>query len=304
MKYIKIFFLICLVIIILPLSAASKDIVVTTTQDLASIASVIAGDLLDIQFLAPGKANIHLIELKPSYAVKLTRAKAVIIMGMSFDKWIFRLIENSRNSKIKPGSKGYIDASHGCNILGQGEHTDRTMGDVHPEGNPHYLLDPENGLIIARNVAEKFSVLFPKHKTDFEANLAKFENEYNSFIERIQPQLELIKGQKVITYHKMWEYFSRFTGIELTAEIEPKPGIPPTARHTGDLIRLMKEQSIGIIIRSPFYEKRTADKIASGTGAVVLTLAPQVGAVDDVKTYFDMFEFNIQKIAGAVNAKR
>ncbi|MFC1555091.1 metal ABC transporter substrate-binding protein [candidate division KSB1 bacterium] len=280
-----------------------KPLVITSTEDLYAIASAIGGDAVNVEYLAPGKANTHLIEVKPSYAVKLMKADAVIVVGLGLDRWMLRLIDNSRNRKIRPGTDGYIDASEGCNILDKGINVDRSMGDVHPQGNPHYLLHPKNGLTVAENLTKTFSGLFPENAAIFEENLKTFQNDFEDFNNNLVEKLGKIKGLEVVTYHKMWDYFSDFSGIELVSEIEPKPGIPPTAGHTQEVIEKIKQTGIKIIIRSPFYEDRTPKKIASETGAVVLTLAPQVGALDEVKDYFSLFTYNINKIYEAALGK-
>ena len=292
---------IILVIPALVCNAADKPLVITSTEDLASIASAIGGEAVHVEFLAPGKANTHLIEVKPSYAMKLIKADVVIIVGLAFDRWVYRLIDNSRNRNIRPGTNGFIDASEGCVILDKGKTVTRLMGDVHPQGNPHYLLNPRNGIIVAENIAKRFSGLFPDYSNVFEENLSQFKKNYKVLLDKIQPRLKLIKNAKAVSYHKMWDYFMEFSALDIVAEIEPKPGIPPTARHTQHVVNLMKQENVRIIIRSPFYEERTPKKIAAETGAVVLTLAPQVGAADKVSDYWSLFEFNVAKIYEAVH---
>jgi zinc/manganese transport system substrate-binding protein len=233
--------------------------------------------------------------------LKLVKAKAVVRVGLGLDDWIFSLIENSRNAKLRLGSPGHIDASEGCKLLDipQGR-IDRSMGDVHPYGNPHYLLDPQNGAIVARNLTTRFTNLFPKGKATFESNLKAFESSYKSNMKSWKPLLEKLSGTKVVTYHKMWGYFARFSGINPVGEIEPKPGIPPTAGHTREVVEMMKAQKVSIIIRSPFYEKRTPKSIASQTDAVVVTLASQVGALPKAKGYWSLFETNLKILAEVV----
>lgn len=276
--------------------------VVTTTEDLASIAGWVAGDKLSVTYLVPGKANVHSIELKPSYALKLRKADVVIRVGLGLDDWIFALIDNSRNKRLKQGELGHIDASEGCHVrdIPQQKIT-RLMGDVHPYGNPHYLLEPHNGVKVAETITRRFSLLFPEHTSYFEGRFLLFEETYTRKMEEWKPALAALNKVKVVTYHKMWGYFAAFTGIEPVGEIEPKPGIPPTAKHTRQVISLMMESGVSLIIRSPFYESRTAAMIAGKTNAQVITLAPQVGALPEATDYWSLFDTNITTLLKAVH---
>jgi len=279
----------------------APPLVVTTTQDLASIAEVIAGDRLRIEYLVPGVANTHDVELKPSYALKLARADAVVRVGLGLDDWVLTLIETARNPRLRPGTPGNADASEGCSLLDvPAGAVDRSMGDVHPHGNPHYLLDPENGLIVARNLSRRFGMLWPEHRAAFDSGLARFERDHARHRERWSPLLDRIRGTKVVSYHRMWVYFARFSGIEPVGELEPKPGIPPTAGHTRALIERMRAEGARVIIREPFYEMRTPQFVAGKTGARVVTLAPQVGALPDADSYWAMFETNLRMLVEAL----
>jgi len=287
-------------LLLLAVPCVAKPLVVATTEDLASIATAIAGDELSVDFLAPGSANTHAIELKPSYAMKLVKAKAVVRMGLALDNWVLSLIENSRNRALVPGAPGHIDASEGCAILDVPTGAvDRSMGDVHPFGNPHYLLDPANGMTVARSLSQRFSTLFPASDAAFRRNLAAFEAAYEAKQRGWEPMIARLKGSKVVTYHRMWGYFARFSGIDPVAEVEPKPGIPPTASHTRQVVDLMKAQAVKLIVRSPFYESKTPQSMAAQTGAKVVTLAPQVGALPEVTDYWAMFDINLRRLVEA-----
>jgi len=283
------------------LLAAVPPLVVTTTQDLAAIASAVAGSELRVEYLVPGIANTHDVELKPSYALKLAKSDAVVRVGLGLDDWSHALVENSRNARLKPGAPGNIDASEGCSLMDvpTGE-VDRSMGDVHPYGNPHYLLDPENGLTVARSLGRRFGALWPDRKAVFDSGVARFERDYAARRAQWSPLLDKVRGMKVVSYHRMWGYFARFSGIEPVGELEPKPGIPPTANHTRALVEKMQTESVRIIIREPFYEMRTPESVARLTGARIVTLAPQVGALPDAGDYLAMFDTNLRLLAEAV----
>ncbi len=283
----------------------TSPLVVASTEDLAAIARAIAGDEVRVEFLAPGTANTHTIELKPSYAMKLVKARAIIRVGLGLDNWMLSLIENSRNRALVPGAPGHIDASEGCALLDTPDGpVDRSMGDVHPFGNPHYLLDPANGLVVARNLARRFSTLFPESAETFHRNLLAFEAAYEAKQREWEPLVARVRGTKVVTYHRMWGYFARFSGIEPVAEIEPKPGIPPTPGHTKRVVELMRSLGVTVIVRSPFYEAKTPRAIAAQTGARVVTLAPQVGALPEANDYWALFDVNLRRLLDALQETR
>jgi ABC-type Zn uptake system ZnuABC Zn-binding protein ZnuA len=282
-----------------PLTA--KPLVVATVTDLASIAGYIGGDYINVDYIAPGPMDPHQVELKPSHAMKLVRADAVIRIGVNQDDWIFPLIDNSRNTRIRMGNPAHIDASHGVKIIdipvGM---VDRSLGDVHAGGNPHYMLDPRNGLVVARNLTARFSILFPEHKSHFEANLAKFEAELESKMEEWQPMVDVIKGNTIAVYHKHWGYFAEFLDVDMSIQLEPKPGIPPTPAHLRGVIEEIKSRNVPLIIQNVWHERRSAQSVARNTGAKVLVLPGQVRAVRGVNTYFDLFDYNIKKIYEAL----
>lgn len=282
---------------------AAKPLVIATTQDLAAIATAIAGEELAVEFLAPGTANTHAIELKPSYALRLVKADAVIRNGLALDNWVLSLIENSRNRALVPGAPGHIDASEGCSLLDVPTGAvDRSMGDVHPFGNPHYLLDPANGVVVAHHLAQRFSALFPASAQVIERNLAAFSATYEARKRTWEPLIARLRGVEVVTYHRMWGYFARFSGIVPVAEIEPKPGIPPSASHTRQVVEVMRARGVRIIVRSPFYEAKTPSSIAAQTGARMVTLAPQVGALPEVGDYWSVFDTNLARLIAALEA--
>ncbi len=282
-------------------SAASKPNVVTATEDLAALAREVGGDRVTVEAIARGYQDPHFVEPKPSFILKLQKADLLVAVGLQLEiGWLPPLINQSRNSKIQPGGSGYLDVSASCKILDipTGPVT-RAMGDVHPLGNPHYWLDPENGSRIARAIAEKLAQLdasnapyYSQRRADFERRLAEAQKRW---LARMAPY----RGSKVITYHRSWPNFAAYFGLEVVDYVEPKPGIPPTPSHTLDLINTMNREKIKLILVEPYFDLRTPNSIAEKTGSQVVVLMPSVGGVKQVQDYFQLFDYDIELLVKA-----
>src|SRR5262245_4586131 len=236
--YTKLFLaiLIAVVMATLPAGAQSKLNVVATTEDLAAIAREVGGDHVTVDSIAKGYQDPHFVEAKPSFILKLQKADILILVGRDLEiGWLPPLIQQSRNSKVQVGGSGYLDASLKCNILEvpQGQVT-RAEGDVHPLGNPHYWLDPENGKIIAREIFDSFAQARPNDRSFFEQRLNDFNNRLSDAAKRWSVMMAPYKGMKVVTYHRSFPNFAERFGLDIVGYVEPKPGIPPTPQHTLD----------------------------------------------------------------------
>ncbi len=285
-----------------PAFAQGKLNVVTTTEDLASIAREIGGDRISVESIARGYQDPHFVEAKPSFILKLTRADVLIVVGRELEiGWLPPLIQQSRNAKIQPGGPGYLDASLHCEILEipQGEVT-RAMGDVHPLGNPHYWLDPENGKRIAKDVAERFSQARPNDRAEFERRLVDFNGRLDTAEKRWLAEMAPYKGTKVVTYHRSFPNSARRFGLDIMGYVEPRPGIPPSPQHTLDLINEMKRQNVKLILVEPYFDLKTPNAIARETGGIVLVMPPSVGGVKDVTDYFSLFDYDIKLLIDAI----
>lgn len=283
-------------------SAQGKLNVVTTTEDLASIANEVGGDRIAVESIAKGYQDPHFVEAKPSFILKLIKANLLVAVGRELEiGWLPPLIQQSRNAKVQPGGDGYLDASERTKILEipQGQIT-RAMGDVHPSGNPHYWLDPENGKIIGREIADKLSQFRPNDKTYFEQRLADFTNRLNDAERRWIAAMAPYKGLKVVTYHRSFPNFTERFGLEVMGYVEPKPGIPPSPSHTLELIQEMKRQNVKIILVEPYFDLKTPNAIARETGARVVVLAPSVGGTKEATDYFKLFEYDINTVVAAI----
>src|ERR1700730_13519292 len=262
-----------------PASAQGKLTVVTSTEDLASIGREVGGDHISIEALARGYQDPHFVEAKPSFILKLQKADLLVAVGRELEiGWLPPLIQQSRNSKIQPGSQGYLDASLGATILEIPDSTiTRAMGDVHPQGNPHYWMDPENGKRIGKEIADKLSEIRQGDRAYFQQRLADFTTRLDAAEKRWLAQMAPYKGTKVVTYHRSFPNFAERFGLDIVGYIEPRPGIPPTPQHTLDLINEMKRRQVKIDLIEPYFDLKTPDSIARETGAIVLVMPPSVG---------------------------
>jgi ABC-type Zn uptake system ZnuABC Zn-binding protein ZnuA len=276
--------------------------VMASTEDLASIAREIGGDHISVESIARGYQDPHFVEAKPSFILKLQKADLLIVVGRELEiGWLPPLIQQSRNAKVQPGANGYLDASQQARILDvpQGQVT-RAMGDVHPLGNPHYWLDPENGKAIAREIAQKLEQLKPNDKAYFEQRLADFTNRLDAAEKRWLAALAPYKGTKVVTYHRSYPNFAERFGLDVIGYVEPRPGIPPTPQHTLDLIADMKQQNVKLVLVEPYFDLKTPNSIGRSTGAQVLVLPPSVGGVKDITDYFKLFDYDVNLLVGAL----
>jgi ABC-type Zn uptake system ZnuABC Zn-binding protein ZnuA len=269
--------------------------VVTSTEDLASLAREVGGDKIAVESIGKGYQDPHFVEAKPSFITKLAKADLLIAVGRELEiGWLPPLITQSRNAKIQVGSAGYLDASLNVKILEipTGQIT-RAMGDVHPLGNPHYWLDPENGRRIAQAIRDKLSELSSKDRATFQQREADFETRLTAAEKRWDAAMAPYKGTKIVTYHRSWPNFADRFGLEVVGYVEPKPGIPPSTQHTIDLIAEIKRQSIQIILVEPYFDLKTPQAISRETGAQVLVMPPSVGGVAEAADYFKLFDYDI-----------
>jgi zinc/manganese transport system substrate-binding protein len=286
--------------------ASAKLRVVSSLQDFASIAESIGGSRVETFALAKGYQDSHFVDAKPSFILKLSNADVLIVAGLELEiGYLPPLIDQSRNDKIHPGSRGYLDASMGCDILQRPtQQVTRAMGDVHPYGNPHYWTDPDNGLVIARAIAAKLTEVDPAGQPEYAKNLSAFEAKLAEKEKEWASRMAPYAGTRVVTFHDSWPNFAKHFKLVIAGHVEPKPGIPPSPSHTLEIINLIRTEKIPIIIVEPYFDTKTPKAIATQTGAVVVTLYPSVGGVPDIKDYFGLFDHDIDTFVGAMKAKK
>ncbi|GAB4033509.1 MAG: zinc ABC transporter substrate-binding protein [Elusimicrobiota bacterium] len=281
-------------------TAIAKISVVTSSQDLKSIAEYVGGDEVQVEALAPGNFDLHSIEPRPSMVFKLKKADIIVRIGLDLDMWVDSLINAAKNKKLFMNGHGYVDASVGISLMQKPEwKIDASMGDIHLFGNPHYWLDPENGKIIARNIKEGLVRIKPEKKEYFERNYSDFSRRLDEKIAAWRLEMSNMSGKKIITYHNSWVYFARAFGLDVSANIEPKPGIAPNANHISFLLGLMKKEGIKIILVDNFYSLKAPDEIALKTGASVVSVPSSVKGDEQAKDYISLFDVIIKKLLSA-----
>ena len=276
--------------------------VVTTTEDLASLAREVGGDKVQVDALAKGYQDPHFVDPKPSFILQVSRADLLIAVGRELEiGWLPPLISSGRNAKIQPGASGYLDASQNVKILEipTGQIT-RAMGDVHPSGNPHYWLDPDNGRKIAQSIRDKLSELSPNDKAYFAQRYADFDKRLAEAQKKWDATMAPYKGTKLVTYHRSWPNFMERFGLNVIGYVEPKPGIPPSPSHTLDLIGEMKNQDVKLIVVEPYFDLKTPQAIANQVGGKVLILAPSVGGTKEASDYIQLFEYDVNLLASTL----
>ncbi|HEX2229633.1 MAG TPA: metal ABC transporter substrate-binding protein, partial [Candidatus Binatia bacterium] len=281
-------------------ASAQRIRVITTVPDLADITKQIGKQMVEVESLTRGVEFMHAVPVKPSFVPKLNRAQVLVVMGLDLEgSWLPALHEVAGNPKIMPGQTGYIDCSTGVNVLEVPKTLDRAEGDVHPRGNPHYNLDPLNGRIIARNIADGLSRNFPQHTAIFEKNLVEYLGELNKAITRWEAMAVPLKDVKVVAYHRDWSYFASRFGMQMIGSIETKPGIEPTPNHLISLARRMQQEKAQIIIYGP-QSDRFPRQLAQQTGAIVVRLQSIAGALPETDTYIKFIDYNLRSLLSAV----
>jgi zinc/manganese transport system substrate-binding protein len=279
---------------------AQRIRVITTTPELADITKQIGKELVDVESLTRGVEFMHAVPVKPSFVPKLNRADILVEMGLDLEiSWLPALLEVANNSNIFPGQTSNIDCSVGINVLEVPRTVDRSEGDVHPKGNPHYNLDPLSGRIIARNIANGLSRNYPQHKPVFEKNLNAYLSELDKAIARWQDMAAPLKGVKIVTYHIEWSYFANRFGLQQIGIIELKPGIEPTPNHLVALAQKMQQEKTQVIIYGA-QSDRYPRQLASQTGASVVRLQSIAGGSAETDTYIKFIDYNVRSLLAAV----
>jgi len=289
--------------LVFALNAQGKTLnIVTTTADLASITREVTGDRATVTSIARGFQDPHFVEPKPSFLLLLRKADLLIVVGRELEiGWLPALLDQSRNATIRPGGPGYLDASSGADILDRPTGpVNRSMGDIHALGNPHYWLDPANAVRIAIQVQKRVSVLQPENAAFYNSRLESFKQRINEANKRWTAMLAPYRGTKIVTYHNSWPNFVKRFGLNVVGFVEPKPGVPPSPSHLLALTNLMKREKVKVILVEPYFDLKTPQAIAQRSGAKVLTMQPSVGGTPDVTDYFKLFDKNISKLVAAL----
>jgi zinc/manganese transport system substrate-binding protein len=296
--------LLCTVALTLTASAAQAKLnVVATLPDFAAIAREIGGEHVKVTSLALGTEDPHYVDAKPSFIRVLNQADVLIEGGADLEiGWLPPLVEGARNRDILPGGRCRVDASVGVPLLEiPTGPVDRSQGDVHAAGNPHYMLDPMNGKIVATQLAERLARLDPANAGRYQENLRRFSERLDARMKEWERLMTPLRGTKAVAYHKSFEYLAKRFGIEIVAYIEPKPGIEPSAAYVTDLVARLREASVRIVLVEPNRSPRTPESVARALGATIVTLPVMVEGHPKARDYFTLFDHLASELVRATN---
>jgi len=284
-------------------SAADKRLnVVATTADFGAIARDIGGDLVEVSILAKPTEDPHFVDAKPSYIAKLARADVLIEGGAELEMgWLPPLIDGSRNSKLALGKPGRVRCAEGVAMLEVPATLDRSQGDIHAMGNPHFMTDPMNAGRVAEHIAGAFSAVDPGHATEYGQKRDAFIKRLEEKLADWQKQMAPFKNKTVVAYHNSWPYFAHRFGVKIDLFLEPKPGIPPTPANLSDVISRMKAGHIGVIVVEPYQNRRTAEKVAAETGAEIVAFTQFPGGVKGTEAgYIELIDYLVNALTTAL----
>ena len=281
--------------------AAEKVRVVTTTTDLKALTEAVGGDFVEVDALARGNQNPHDLEVRPSLMVKVRRADLLVMNGLELDQWAEVVVQGANNPKVIAGAPGRVDASQGIPVLDvPTARVDRSMGDVHPAGNPHYSLDPGMAPAVTGNILEGLARVAPPHRAIFERNRQEFLSRLALAMARWSVSMAPFKGAKVVVYHPLWSYLLTRFGLVQVGTVEDRPGIPPTPGHLTKLIVLMKQDRVKLVIVEPWSDQKLAERLAREAGVKAVILATAVGSVKGADSYIDAVDYNVNALAQAL----
>jgi zinc/manganese transport system substrate-binding protein len=286
--------------------AAAELHVVTTTTDLGYFAQVVGADRVHVETICKGSQDPHFVQARPSYMVTLSRADLVIAVGLELEVgWLPSLISGARNPAINPGRPGYLEAASAIKPIDvPAGGVDRSRGDIHPFGNPHFWLDPLNAKLAAHAIAERMAQLDAPNAKFFRDNAASFEQHIDKKMQQWQSAMAPYKGTKIASYHATFNYFHRRFGLDGIGYLEDRPGIPPSPAHLVDLIRQMREQHVPVVFHESFYDHSTSDMVGQRAGAQVLVLPTSVGGANGTSSYEQLIDYIIEHFVSAMKQKR
>ncbi len=304
MKIIKL--LIALTLAWFPTSGAFADLkVATSLSDLADVAQAVGGKHVTAISLCKGYEDPHFVPAKPSLMKAIQNADVFVSVGLELDGgWLPLVIPGSRNPKIQPGAKGFIDASEGVNVLEKPIGTvSRAEGDIHPLGNPHYYTDPANLEVVADHLARVFSDLDPDNAADYAANAKAFDGKIEEAMKGWKEQLNPYKGAKLVVFHENFVYFTERFGLEIFGTVEPKPGIPPNPRYLTETAEAMKAAGVKVVVYQPYHDADASNELAKKAGATAYVVPTEVGGTPEAKDVFSKFDVIVSTLAKAFAQK-
>lgn len=277
--------------------------VAASLTDLASVAQFVGGKHVTTQSLCRGYEDPHFVPAKPSLMKSIQHADVFVSVGLELDSgWLPLVLPGSRNPRIQQGAKGFVDASDGVAVLEKPVGTiNRSEGDVHPLGNPHYYLDPKNLEVVADHLADVFSGLDPANAADYAANAKTFDERMEASLAKWEREMEPYRGASIVTYHKNFVYFADRFGLKLFGTVEPKPGIPPSPRHIAELSEKMKQAGVKVVLYQPYYKADASNELATKAGGVAVEGATEVGGTRGTDDVFSKFDVLVSSLATALS---
>lgn len=276
--------------------------VVTTVPDLAWMVEQVGGDRVEVTAICKGYQDPHYLAAKPSYTKHLRRADLLVYVGLELEvAWLPQLLETARNPALRPGSTGLLDASAavaGILEVPTGA-VDRSQGDIHPFGNPHYLLDPRNVALIGQAIADALTVIDPEGGDLYQAGAARLRETMDAHLERWNGSRESLDGKPVVAFHKQWEYLASWLELDIRGYVENRPGVPSSPRHVNDLIKRMQKESVGLVMAAPFVDVHAAEEVARRADARLAILPPSVGAEEDAESYPELIDLILTRLLKA-----
>lgn len=271
--------------------------VVATTADLAAVAEAVGGDRVEVVALALPTQDPHFVDARPHLALDLSRADLLITVGLELEiGWLPTLQLGARNPKIQQGAPGYLDCSTLIDKLDvPTAKVDRSMGDIHPGGNPHYMLDPRRVAAVAAGIAQRMSQLDPAHAADYQRGATTFKQQLDQALARWQKAASSLRGARVLAYHKSLSYLADWLGLQIVEHIEPKPGIPPNPRHIAQVLGVARAQGVKLIVQEAWHPRATAEMLAERAG-VRLAVIPGGPDFNHGQTYFTFIDAAVARL--------
>jgi zinc/manganese transport system substrate-binding protein len=271
--------------------------VVATYGYIGDIVQRIGKDRVEVVTLARGDYNPHLIIPKPSYIAKMRRADLLVINGGQLEiGWLPQIIKQANNGAVQPGEHGFLDLSMYVHLIDVPTSVSRELGDVHPEGNPHFFLDPDNIPVIAKAITERMSELDPGNQAFYEANNKELFVLWQQNMKLWEEKLKPVKGEKIVEYHKIFDYFLHRFGLVIAGTIEPLPGIPPTTKHIADIEKLIDREHVKFIFQDVYNPQDASSYLAKRLNIKLVVLPHDVGAVKEAENVFEVFAEIIRRI--------
>ncbi len=293
----KLYKIIPLLLLFIQTAFTSKLQVVATYGYIGDIVQRIGKDHVEVVVLARGDYNPHIIIPKPSYIAKVRRADLLVINGGQLEiGWLPQIIKQANNGAVQPGERGFLDLSMHVHLIDAPTSVSRELGDVHPEGNPHFFLDPDNIPVIAKAVTERLSELDPDNQASYEANNKELYTLWQQNMKVWEEKLKPFKGQKVIEYHKIFDYFLNRFGLTIAGTIEPIPGIPPTTKHIADVEKLIEREQVKFILQDVYNPQDAAEYLSKKLDVKLIIMPHDVGSVKEADNVFSVFDEIIRRI--------